>query len=204
MDARKILKDLQYRIDTAPDDDPEKENAIRLRDRLLAKNGLRLEDITEVRTERTFDKLSREESSMVCQYFRKKMKIKFDEAPHFLNSYQYRKKKTKFRNFVRIQLTDDEFLQHWKAVESLVAIHRRKMRELEKQLKKEAEARRQALEYAIYERAGILFPAGWNGNESQEASWSFRDAMAAAEALSDTLFPQMQVEQETLRLAKES
>ena len=204
MDVRKILRDLQYRIDTAPNDDPEKENAIRLRDRLIAKNGLRLEDITEVRTERTFDKLTGEEIAMVCQYFRKKMKIKFDEAPHFLNSYQYRSRPTKFRNFVRIRLTDDECLQHWKAVESLVAIHRRKMRELEKQLKKEAEARRQALEYAIYGKADILFPAGWNGNESKEASWSLRDAMAAAEALSDTLFPQMQVEQETLRLAKEA
>lgn len=40
---------------------------------------------------------------------------------------------------------------------------------------------------------------GWEGMKA-----NLRDAMAAAEALSDTLFPQMQVDQETLRLAKEA
>jgi len=36
MDAKKVLKDLQYRIETSKPNDPERENAIRLRDRLLA------------------------------------------------------------------------------------------------------------------------------------------------------------------------
>ena len=35
MDVRKILQDLQYRINTTPESDPERGNAIRLRDRLL-------------------------------------------------------------------------------------------------------------------------------------------------------------------------
>lgn len=37
MDIRKVLADLQYRIQSTREDDPERENAIRLRDRLLAK-----------------------------------------------------------------------------------------------------------------------------------------------------------------------
>ena len=37
MDPKQILKDLNYRIETTPESDPERENAIRLRDRLLAR-----------------------------------------------------------------------------------------------------------------------------------------------------------------------
>ena len=42
MDVRKILQDLQYRINTTPESDPERGNAIRLRDRLLAYDYKRL------------------------------------------------------------------------------------------------------------------------------------------------------------------
>ena len=80
MDAKKIIMDLNYRIESAAEDDPERENAIRLRDRLLAKYGLHLEDLVEVRSRREFDKLSHKESAMVAQYFRRKLNIKFDET----------------------------------------------------------------------------------------------------------------------------
>ena len=43
MDARKILQDLPYRINTTQESDPERGNAIRLRDRLLARLGLSLD-----------------------------------------------------------------------------------------------------------------------------------------------------------------
>ena len=50
MDVRKILQDLQYRINTTPESDQERGNAIRLRDRFLARLGLSMDDIIIVRT----------------------------------------------------------------------------------------------------------------------------------------------------------
>ena len=202
MDAKKIIIDLNYRIESVAEDDPERDNAIRLRDRLLAKYGLRLEDLVEVRSHRDFDKLSQKESSMVGQYFRRKLNIKWDEAPYNLNSYRYHHKATKFNCFITIDLTDDEYRHHEKIVKNLVQIFRRKTRELEKKLKEEAQRRRDAMEYAIYERAGILFPAGSGGDNG--SSFGLREAMMAASDLEDTLFPDLHIEQEFLKLAKEA
>lgn len=41
--ALKVLRDLQYRIKVSDESDPERANAIRVRDRLLAKYGVSLE-----------------------------------------------------------------------------------------------------------------------------------------------------------------
>lgn len=77
MDVRKILQDLQYRINSTPESDPERGNAIRLRDRLLARLGLSLDDIIIVRTRRKFEKLTGDERNMLSQFFRKQ----FDREP---------------------------------------------------------------------------------------------------------------------------
>ncbi len=202
-DVKKILMDLQYRIDSTPESDPERENAIRLRDRLLAKHGMFLKDIIEVRTERRFEKLSDDEQKMVCQYFMIRLNTFIDRAPYSLNSYKRKGSKSKYRNFVQVFLTDDEYRHHYGLVTSLVSIYRRKMRDLDAELKKEATSKRKALEYIIYERADILFPEGWNGKEAAAPEWSLRDAMEAARSLEDTIFPKMQLRQDPLRLAKE-
>jgi len=201
--AKKILMDLQYRIDSTPESDPERENAIRLRDKLLAKHGLTLKDITEVRTERRFEKLSDDEQRMVCQYFMVRLGIGIDEHPYALNSYKLKRSKTKYRNLVQIFLTDDEYRHHYGLVHSLVSIYRRKMRELNAELKKEAKAKHKALEYVIYEKADILFPEGWDGKAPKAPEWTLRDAMEAARSLEDTIFPKMQLRQDPLRLEKE-
>lgn len=203
-DVKKILMDLQYRIDSTPESDPERENAIRLRDRLLAKHGMSLKDIMEVRTERRFEKLDDDEQRMVCQYFMVRLGTFIDRAPYSLNSYRRKGSKTKYRNFIQISLTDDEYRHHCGPVNSLVSIYRRKMRELDAALKKEANARHKALEYAIYEKADILFPEGWNGKAPSAPEWSLRDIMAAARSLDDTIFPQMELRQDPLRLTKEA
>lgn len=204
MDVRKILANLQYRIQSTREDDPECENAIRLRDRLLAKNGLKLEDIMEVRKTREFERLSQKESFLVDQYFRVTLKIDRDVAPWNLGTYKYRHRPTKFSSFVRIDLTDDEYSRHRPIVDSLVQIFRRKTRELEKKLAEENKSRIEALEYAIYEKANILFPAGWNGSDPVEGdsapSWGLYEAMKAARDLEDTIFPEMQLTQETLQI----
>lgn len=201
-DVKKILMDLQYRIDSTPESDPERENAIRLRDRLLAKHGMSLKDITEVRTERRFEKLDDDEQQMVCQYFMVHLNTFIDRAPYSLNAYRRKSCKTKYRNFVQIFLTDDEYRHHYGPVNSLVSIYRRKMRELDAELKKEAASKRKALEYAIYEKADILLPEGWNGKKAEAPEWSLHDAMDAARSLEDTIFPKMQLRQDPLRLTK--
>lgn len=201
-DVKKILMNLQYRIDAAPESDPERENAIRLRDRLLAKHGMALKDIVEVRKERRFEKLSDGEQKMVCQYFMVRLNTFIDKAPYSLNSYQRKGRKTKYRNLVQIFLTDDEYRHHYGLVNSLVSIYRRKMRELDAELKKEARSKHKALEYIIYERADILFPEGWSGKKAAP-EWSLHDVMEAARSLEDTIFPKMQLRQDPLRLEKE-
>lgn len=203
-DVKKILMDLQYRIDSTPESDPERENAIRLRDRLLAKHGMSLKDIMEVRTERRFEKLDDDEQRMVCQYFMVRLGTFIGRAPYSLNSYRRKGIKTKYRNFIQISLTDDEYRHHYGQVNSLVSIYRRKMRELDAALKKEANARHKALEYVIYEKADILFPEGWNGKAASAPEWSLRDIMAAARSLDDTIFPQMELRHDPLRLPKEA
>lgn len=202
--VKKILMDLQYRIESAPESDPERENAIRLRDKLLAKHGMSLKDITEVRAERHFEKLTDKEQRMVCQYFMVRLGTGINEHPYMLNSYVRKGRKTKYRNFVQIFLTDDEYRHHYGLVNSLVSIYRRKMRELEAELKKEANAKRKALEYVIFEKADILFPEGWDGKKAAAPEWTLRDAIEAARSLEDTIFPKMQLRQDPLRLAKEA
>ena len=76
------------------------------------------------------------------------------------------------------------------------------MRELDAELKKEAASKRKALEYAIYEKADILLPEGWNGKKAEAPEWSLHDAMDAARSLEDTIFPKMQLRQDPLRLTK--
>ena len=147
MDPKKIIMDLNYRIESAKDDDPEKENAIRLRDRLLAKYGLSLSDLVEVREEREFGSLTDSESSFVGQYFRRKTK------------------------------------------------------ELAKKLREEHERQMKALEYAIYDKAGILFPAGYGNGGDDGSSYGLKEAMRAASELSDTIFPDLQIEQQFKAIA---
>lgn len=74
MDAKKILKDLQYRIESAAESDPERQNAIRLRDRLLARFHMSLSDIVDVRKTRRFGyKYTKQEMMLVVQYFMKRL-----------------------------------------------------------------------------------------------------------------------------------
>lgn len=82
MDHIKILKDLNYRIETADKNDQERENAIRLRDKLLRSYGLKLEDIADVRKRREFGQYTKDEQMIVYQYFVKRLHAKLGEAPY--------------------------------------------------------------------------------------------------------------------------
>lgn len=71
MDAIKTLRDLQYRIDSTPENDPERGNAVRVRDRLLAKFNLTLDDIRIARQPQAIENITRAEAGMLCQFLQK-------------------------------------------------------------------------------------------------------------------------------------
>ncbi len=94
MDPKEILRHLQYRISVTPDSDPEKENAIRLRDRLLAKYGMRLEDLIEQRKHRIFGPLVKSDAKLVFQYFRRRLDAGAQEPPYNIDCFLLNIKKT--------------------------------------------------------------------------------------------------------------
>ena len=189
MDARKILQDLQYRINSTQESDPERGNAIRLRDRLLARLGLSLDDIIIVRTRRKFEKLTVDERNMLCQFFRKQ----FDREPlmaehHHIGLYYEKGKASPYSRSLELDLTDDEYTQLWPIAQNLLKIYRRELAALQKKIKQEAKARLQAYDYKFYEKAGILFPADENST-GQDPGFGLKEAMEAAAAMADIIFP---------------
>lgn len=205
MDAKKILKDLNYRIESADENDPERENAIRLRDRLLRRFGLQLSDITDVRTRREFGDYTLNEAVIVFQYFRKRLGIKDSGvAPYVLESYRRGAGNKQYRNrSIEIDLTDDEYAQHKPIVENFVKMFAECMKKLEADLKAEANRRREATRYAFCEKANLL-----NDPNPEDApkrpSWGLSEAMKAARDLDGLVFPESHLGQEFLKLAKEA
>lgn len=189
MDARKILQDLQYRISTAPEGDPERENAIRLRDRLLARMGLTLNDLIIVRTRRAFEKLTTDERAMISQFFRKQFdREALMSEPHHIGLYYEKGNRSPYSHSLEIDLTDEEYDRLWPVARNLIKIYRRELVALQKKIKQEAKARLEAYEYKFYEKAGILFPANPDA-EQQEPGFGLKEAMEAAAALDDIVFP---------------
>lgn len=189
MDARKILQDLQYRINTTPESDPERENAIRLRDRLLARLGLSLDDLIIVRTRRAFEKLTNDERAMISQFFRKQFdREPLMSEPHHIGFYYEKGNRSPYSRSLEIDLTDEEYDRLWPVARNLIKIYRRELAALQKKIKQEAKARLEAYEYKFYEKAGILFPANPDA-EPQEPGFGLKEAMEAAAALDDIVFP---------------
>lgn len=189
MDERKILQDLQYRINSTPKSDPERENAIRLRDRLLARLGLSLDDITIVRTRRKFEKLTVDERNMLCQFFRKQFyREPLMSEPHQISLYYEQGKASPYRRSLELDLTDDEYTHLWPIAQNLLKIYRRERAALQKKIKQDAKARLQAYDYNFYEKAGILFPADENSS-SQDPGFGLKEAMETAAAMADVIFP---------------
>ena len=142
MDARKILQDLQYRINTTPESDPERGNAIRLRDRLLARLGLSLDDIIIVRTRRKFEKLTADERNMLSQFFRKQFdREPLMSEPHHIGQYYEKGKASPYSRSLELDLTDDEYTHLWPIAQNLLKIYRRELAALQKKIKQEAKAR---------------------------------------------------------------
>lgn len=189
MDARKILQDLQYRINTTPESDPERGNAIRLRDRLLARLGLSLDDIIIVRTRRKFEKLTADERNMLAQFFRKQFdRETFMSEPHHIGLYYEKGKASPYSRSLELDMTDDEYTHLGPIAQNLLKIYRRELAALQKKIKQEAKARLQAYDYKFYEKAGILFPADENST-GRDPGFGLKEAMEAAAAMADVIFP---------------
>lgn len=189
MDAHKILQDLQYRINTTPESDPERENAIRLRDCLLARLGLSPDDLIIVRTRRKFEKLTMDERAMLSQFFRKQFdREPFMSEPHHIGQYYEKGKASPYSRSMELDLTDEEYAHLWPIAQNLLKIYRRELATLQKKIKQEAQARREAYEYKFYEKAGILFPADKN-SEGRDPGFGLKEAMEAAASLDGVIFP---------------
>lgn len=151
MEHIKILKDLNYRIETADKNDPERENAIRLRDKLLQRYGLKLEDIADVRKRREFGKYTNDERMLVYQYFVKRLHTNIGEAPYMACAYHYGKETATSKNKTfEIDLTDEEYARHAPIVENLLKMFAGCMKRLEAQLREEAKRRRSATRYTFF------------------------------------------------------
>lgn len=201
MDVRKILKDLNYRIESSDKNDPEVQNAIRLRDRLLKRFGLSIDDITDLRIRREFGKFNFQESILVCQYFKKRLKTKFSEMPYQLEAYIFgtaNKSKKNKNETIEINLTDEEYAKHKPIIDNYVKIFSECLKNLEKQLKKEAESKRKATTYAFFEKADLLEEADPNNNKKH--SFNLEDAIRAARELDGMIFPEAHIKQEIKKL----
>ena len=189
MDARKILSDLQYRINTAPEGDPERGNAIRVRDRLLARLGMSLDDIVVVHTRRTLEKLTLGERQMICQFLRKQFdREELMNGPHAIGIYYQKGKASPYSRSIELDMTDEEYNHLWPIVLNLLKIYRRELSALQKKIKQETQARLEAYDFKFYEKAGILFPANPDA-ECHDPGFGLKEAMEAAAALNDIVFP---------------
>lgn len=200
MDAKKVLKDLQYRIETSKPNDLERENAIRLRDRLLARFGLTLEEIAEKRVSRWFQKLTWLEQGIVANYF----VVTFPDAeksPYELGWYELKRKTTSEKKFsICIKLTDDEFSKAEPFVKNLLKMFRREFKTFTEKLDEQRKQAERGFRYAFLDKANLLRQV--SGEESQNANPGFNwsDVMRAAKDLEDLVFPQNNLKQETKQI----
>lgn len=200
MDAKKVLKDLQYRIETSKPNDPERENAIRLRDRLLARFGLTLEEIAEKRVSRWFQKLTWLEQGIVANYF----VVTFPDAeksPYELGWYELKRKTTSEKKFsICIKLTDDEFSKAEPFVKNLLKMFRREFKTFTEKLNKEREKAERGFRYAFLDKANLLRQSSGEDTDNSEPGFSWADVMRAANDLEDLVFPQNHLKQETKQI----
>jgi hypothetical protein len=201
MDAKKVLKDLQYRIETSDPSDPERENAIRLRDRLLSKFGMRLDEITVTRKTYSWDKCTSSDIAIMMNYF----EVTFPnsrQAPY--NRTVYTNKHGSTRYSVEINLTDDEAEKVKPYLDSLLLMWRRQSKAYERQLRKELESKRHAFKYAFLDKADLLVKSASDDEEEdkkpRKPKFSWSDVMRAGSELEDLVFPQNHLKQETRQI----
>lgn len=200
MDAKKVLKDLQYRIETSNPNDPERENAVRLRDHLLARFGLTLEEIAEKRVSRWFQKLTWLEQGIVANYF----VVTFPDAkksPYEMGWYELKRKTTSEKKFsICIKLTDDEFSKAEPFVKNLLKMFRREFKSFTEKLDEQRKQAERGFRYAFLDKANLLIQVSDEESKNSNTGFNWSDVMRAAKDLEDLVFPQNHLKQETKQI----
>lgn len=191
-----ILRKLQYRIQVSRKDDPERENAVRLRDRLLEKYGLHLEDIQEARKVYVLDKLTQDAARVAQHVIKKKLNIEAEcGEPYNYNQYVQAHKTNQYNRSIEIALTEDEHAKLWPVLTSVINMYGRERAKLEARIKEEIKSRRAAFDYMFYKQADILWPS--NGeNSKKDPGFNLSDAIRAAKELDGLVFPELHIKEE--------
>lgn len=196
--AIEVLRKLQYRINVGNHDDPELENAIRLRDRLCSKYGIcECEIACDVVLSREFWCNDREEAQVVIQYAFVKLMRKQGEFTLYSQKHtRYGKKKWE----VEIPMDDEEYQHHGRIIVELLEMYRRRKAEYKKKLMAAMRKQLQAWDYQFTQQAGLLAEAK-PGDKVSAPKWGLHEAMRAAEDLDGAIFPESYLEQQMKALS---
>lgn len=196
MDPKKILKDLVYRISITNKNDPEYENAVRLRDRLLEKFNLTIDDLDiEERNEILFENLKNLEPGIVANYFGATLKTDIFKEPYKLTHYKYNDKRKKNLSVVGVFLTKEESQKAKPYVENLLKMFRREFEKFNNELEKDIESKRKAFRYSFLSKANLLCDAE-DDDQERPAEFDLSDVIKAAKHLENLIFPKNHIKHE--------
>lgn len=200
MDSKvlKILRDLQYRIEVSDESDPERANAIRLRDRLIARYGITLDEVMGTSKKREFGYYTRKELQVVVQYFYERLHLTKDQ----FDIYSY-KGGNKKHYFVETVMDDAMYDCHSRILRELMIMYRTRKDAYEKKLKQQLKKQLEAWSYMFLQEADLLSkPSDENKGNTRKPSFDWGDAMQAAKDLEGAVFPQNFVEQKQKAIAQ--
>lgn len=200
MDSKviKILRDLQYRIEVSDESDPERANAIRLRDRLIARYGITLDEVTGTSKMREFGYYTRKELQVVVQYFYERLHLTKDQ----FDIYSYKGSRNKYY-YVETVMDDAMYDCHSRILRELMIMYRSRKDAYEKKLKQQLKKQMEAWSYMFLQEADLLSkPSDENKGKTRKPSFDWGDAMQAAKDLEGVVFPQNFVEQKQKAIAQ--
>lgn len=198
--AIKILRDLQYRIESSDETDPERANAIRLRDRILSKYNISLDDVTGSIKKREFGYYTRTELQVAVQYFYERLHLKKEQ----FDIYSYKDNHNKKHYYLETEMDDAMYDCHSRILRELLQMFRTRKSAYEKKLKKQIKNQLQAWDYIFLQEADLLTPATEeNKKTGKKPSFDWGDAINAAKDLEGVIFPQNFVEQQQKAIAQE-
>lgn len=195
--ALKVLRDLQYRIKVSDESDPERANAIRVRDRLLAKYGVSLEDIAEVPKKYKFGYYTKDEVGLIVQYMKERLHLKNEE----FDLYAYRPKRGQCY-WVETWMDEASYSCNNRIIGELIYMYRNRRRAYERKLKAQLKKQMEAWRYVFLQEADLLSePTEEDLKKKRKPSWDLSDALKAAMDLDNIIFPQNFVEQKQKELS---
>lgn len=203
-EKKRIIESLNYRIQVSSDDDPEKENAKRLLDRLLKKYGITL-DAINARQKREF--------IIEAKYKQIAIQLAVCLFPLHLHKkdiyeftmYNYRKPRAWHKydqKLIEMNLTSDEYKLYEERLQATIKFYDSLKDKFNKDLEDEIERRKKAFDHAFFEKANLLRSKIDEEDEDTnhffqpDPGFGLREAMKAAEFLDDYVFPDHMIKKE--------